>query len=99
MKKLIIKDKNIRSYFKKINKKYFILKSIIKNKYFLILVRYKAYKLLQKLVELFSIISVTNRCVKTINKKSFNKFTLLSRFIYLKLIRAGKISSFQKSSW
>jgi ribosomal protein S14 len=99
MKKLLSKDKNFRLILKIINIKYFVLKSITKNKQFLIFTRYKAYLKLKKLVKLYSIISIVNRCIQSINKKSFNKFSLFSRFIYLKLIRHGNISGFQKSSW
>lgn len=99
MKKLLSKDKNFRFILKAINKKYFVFKSIIKNKQLFILIRYKAYLKLKKLVKLYSTISILNRCIKSVNKKSFNKFTLFSRFIFLKLLKNGKIVGFQKSSW
>lgn len=99
MKKLLIKDKNLRQNIKKINKKYFILKSIIKNKYFFKLIRYKAYLKLKNLSQLYSTVSVTNRCVESFSKKRFNKLTLFSRHVYMKLLQHGKIMGFQKSSW
>ena len=99
MKKLFNKDKNCRFIFKIINKNYFVLKSIIKNKYFFLFIRYKSYLKLTKLVKFYSNISIVNRCIESVNKKSFNKFTLFSRFIYLKLIKNGKITGFQKLNW
>lgn len=99
MKKLITKDRNHSLILKKINKKYFVLKSILKNKHFSIFVRNKSVLKLKKLSDLASVVSVSNKCVESINKKRFNKFTLFSRFIYLKLIRNGKIPSISKSSW
>lgn len=100
MKKLIVKDKITRRFLKNFSKNYFVLKSIIKNKYFFLFIRYNAYlKLNQFVKKNYLIISVSNRCVKTVNKKSFNKFTFFSRFLYLKLLKNGKINGSQKSSW
>jgi ribosomal protein S14 len=99
MKKLVIKDKNSRKNTKKVNKNYFVLKSIIKNKHYFRLVRYKAYFKLKNLVKFCSIVSSTNRCVQTFSKKRFNKYTLFCRHIYLKLLQNGNIAGFQKSSW
>ena len=98
MKKLFVKDKNLRFFFKNINTKYFILKSIIKNKNLFILVRYKSYFKLIKLIEQKSIVKISNRCVESYNKKSFNKFTFFSRFIFFKVIKNGH-TNFQKSVW
>ena len=96
MKKLFFKDKTIRFFLKVFNKKYFIIKSIIKNKQFLVLVRYKAYLKLKMLIQKFYVVSVVNRCVETVNKKSFNKYTLFSRFIFLKLLKNRNIIGYQK---
>lgn len=99
MKKLLSTDKDLRFVLKIIYKNYFVLKSITKNKQFFLLVRFQAYLKLKKLVNLISIFSVIKRCFGSINSKSFNKFTLLSRFIFLKLARMGKIYGFKKSVW
>nr|AVR57495.1 ribosomal protein S14 [Entomoneis sp.] len=99
MKKLFIKDKILRNILEQSNKKYFILKSIMKNVNLFILIRQKAFLKLKKCSQKFSKVSIVNRCVNSFNKKRFNKFTLFSRFLYLKLIRNGKINGFQKSSW
>ena len=99
MKKLFVKDSNLRTKIKNYSKNYFVLKSIIYNKQFFLLVRYKSYLKLKKLIKNYFIISISNRCINTVNKKNFNKFTLFSRFIYLKLIRNNQLHGFQKSSW
>jgi hypothetical protein len=99
MLKLFIKDKAKRQMVKNLNKQYFVLKSIIKNKYILKLIHYKVCLRLKALSGLGSIISLSNRCVDSISKKRYNKFTLFSRFIYLKLIKNGKVTGFQKSNW
>lgn len=99
MKKLFSNDKNLRFVLKIIYKKYFILKSITKNKQFFLLIRFQAYLKLKKLVNLISVVSIVKRCFSSINSKSFNKFTLFSRFIFLKLIQMGKMYGFKKSVW
>ena len=99
MQKLYSKDKAKRKVVKKLNKNYFVLKSIIKNKHILKLIHYKVYLRLKTLSGLGSIVTLSNRCVDSISKKRYNKFTLFSRFIYLKLIKNGKVSGFQKSNW
>jgi ribosomal protein S14 len=99
MRKLYSKDKVKRKIVKKLNKKYFVLKSIIKNKHILKLIHYKVYLRLKTLSGLGSIVTLSNRCVDSASKKRYNKFTLFSRFIYLKLIKNGKVTGFQKSNW
>jgi hypothetical protein len=99
MQKLYSKDKVRRQIVEKLNKKYFVLKSIIKNKHILKLIHYKVYLRLKILSGLGSIVTLSNRCVDSVSKKRYNKFTLFSRFIYLKLIKNGKVTGFQKSNW
>lgn len=99
MKKLLEKDKKLRLKIKQVEKKNFILKSIFKNFNFFILIRWNAFLKLKTLNKSNSIISLSPRCVATINKKRFNKFTPFSRHVFLKLIRSGQISGIQKSSW
>lgn len=97
MKKLFSKNKKLRLVFLKLNNKYFILKSIVKNNYLFKHINYNASLKLKTLN--FSSNLIVNRCIKSFNKKQFNKFTLFSRFIYLKVIRKGEISGFEKSNW
>jgi ribosomal protein S14 len=99
MQKLYSKDKVRRQIVKKLNKNYFILKSIIKNKYIFKLIHYKIYLKLKALSGLGFIVRLSNRCIDSASKKRYNKFTLFSRFIYLKLIKNGKVTGFQKSNW
>jgi ribosomal protein S14 len=99
MQKLYNKDKIKRKMVKNLNKIYFVLKSIIKNRHISKLIHYKVYFKLKTLSELGSIVTLSNRCVDSVSKKRYNKFTLFSRFIYLKLIKNGKVSGFQKSNW
>jgi ribosomal protein S14 len=99
MRKLLEKDKNRRTQIKRIEKQHFVLKAIVKNLNFFVLIRWNAFLKLKTLNSQNSKISLTNRCLYSTNKKRFNKLTTFSRYIFLKLIRSGKISGMQKSSW
>lgn len=99
MKKLLAKDKKLRFKIKNVEKQQFILKSIFKNFNFFSLLRWKAFLKFKNLSKTNSKISITNRCVYTINKKRLNSSTSFSRHVFLKLIRSGKITGMQKSSW
>jgi ribosomal protein S14 len=99
MKALLEKDKNLRLKVMEVEDKYFILKSIIKNFNFFILVRWNAFLKLKALTKSTSRISIVNRCLFSYNKKRFNKLTGFSRHVFLKKIRSGEISGFKKSSW
>lgn len=98
MKKLIAKDKALRSNIKSVEIKKLILKSIFTNSNFFRLIRWNAFLKLKSLSKNNSVVSITNRCVSSVNKKRLNKYTLYSRHIFLKLIRFGKITGMQKSS-
>jgi ribosomal protein S14 len=98
MKKLYTKDKFLRKNIKTINKKYFILKLITLNSNLFLLLRYNAYLLLKAVLKKNFIVSTSNRCVISYNKKRFNKYTLLSRSIFLKKIQHGEIVGYEKSS-
>lgn len=100
MKKLLEKDKNRRINIKKSEKQYFILKSIYKNMNFSVLVRWNAFFKLKSLIGVNnSKVSLSNRCLYTINKKRYHKLTNFSRHIFLKLIRSSQIYGVRKSSW
>lgn len=99
MKKLIIKDKKLRDQIKKSETHHFILKSIFKNSNFFILIRWKAFTKLKSLGFNNSKISLSSKCLKTFNRKKFNKLTLFSRHVFLKLIRSGTITGMKKASW
>jgi ribosomal protein S14 len=97
MKKLYIKDKNLRQNLKNINKKYFLLKIILKNYNIFSLSRIKAVIDLNKL-KIYNV-SISDRCIVSFNKKKFNKFVLYSRIILLKKIYKNKVIGFKKSIW
>ena len=99
MKKLKPKDKKLRLNLKITEKEQFILKFIFKNLNFFNLLRWKAFLKLKNLSKKNSKISISNICLKTINRSRINFLTSFSRHIFLKLIRKGKISGIQKSSW
>ena len=98
MKKIIVKDKKLRSTLYKQNRKMFVLKSIFQNSNLFFLVRWNAYIQLKAFGELNSEISLSPRCIYTINRKRFNKLTPFSRYVFLKLIQSGNISGFKKFS-
>jgi ribosomal protein S14 len=99
MKKLLVKDKKNRQFIKKLELKRFILKQILTNSNFLKTIQWNANDKLITLVKKKSKAIISNRCIKTINKKSFHKFTYFSRTLFLKLAKLGNISYLRKSSW
>jgi ribosomal protein S14 len=99
MKKLITKDKKLRVKVKKQEKQHFVLKSIFQNSNLFMLIRWNAYLRLKTYSEMNSRVSISARCVYTINRKCFNRSTPFSRHVFLKLIQSGKLSGFRKSSW
>ena len=44
-------------------------------------------------------VKISNRCIKTFNKKRFSKFSNYCRAVFLKLAKSGAISYLRKSSW
>lgn len=99
MKKLLSKDKNRLQHISLIENKCFILKSIVKNFNYFNLLRWSAFLKLKTLTQKTSKVSVTNRCLFTINKKRFNKLTGFSRHVFLKTIRLGAVNGIKKSCW
>jgi ribosomal protein S14 len=99
MKKLFAKDKENRKIVKQLELEHFILKQISTNSNFLKVVRWNALHKLSNLSKKSSKTVLSNRCVKTINKKTFHKFTNFSRTVFLKLVKSGHISGMRKSSW
>ncbi len=99
MKKLFAKDKENRKLAKQLELKHFVLKQISVNSNFLKTTRWKALYKLSNLSKQGSKTILSNRCVKTVNKKTFHKFTNFSRTVFLKLVKSGQISGIRKSSW
>jgi ribosomal protein S14 len=99
MKKLFAKDQKNRQIVKKLELKNFILKQISTNSNFSRVTQWNALSKLSSLTKRRSKTVLSNRCVKTINKKTFHKFTNFSRTVFLKLVKSGHISGMRKSSW
>jgi ribosomal protein S14 len=99
MKKLLGKDKAKRINVRSKELLQFISKSISNNLNYHSLIRWNAISKLNHNSTKLSIASLSNRCQFSVNKKRLNKYTFLSRHIYLKLIRSGKITGTQKTSW
>lgn len=99
MKKLFAKDKKNRQFVKKLELKRFILKQISTNSNFLKTIQWNANNKLSELSTNNSKTILSNRCVKTTNKKIFHKFTNFSRTVFLTLAKLGNISFLRKSSW
>jgi ribosomal protein S14 len=99
MKKLFAKDKRNRETVKHLELNHFILKQISTNSNFLKTVRWNALHKLSSASKNGSKTVVSNRCIQTINRKTFHKFSNFSRMVYLKLVKSGYISGIRKSSW
>ena len=99
MKKLLEKDKKLRKHILYIEKHYLVLKSIYTNFNFFLLIRWNAFLKLKNVSNNSYKVSLSSRCLETINRKRLNKLTTFSRYIFLRLIRLGLISGVQKSSW
>jgi ribosomal protein S14 len=99
MKKLFAKDRENRKLIKETELQRFILKQISTNSNFLKTTQWNALYKISSLSKKSSKTVLSNRCVKTINKKTFHKFTNFSRTVFLKLVKSGHISGMRKSSW
>ena len=99
MKKLLAKDKKKRIIIKKLELQHFILKQISINNNFHKTTNWNALNKLSCLPKSSSKTYLSNRCITTINKKKFHKFSNFSRMVFLKFARNGFISGLRKSSW
>jgi len=99
MKKLFTKDRENRKLIKETELQRFILKQISTNSNFIKTTQWNALYKIASLPKKSSKTVLSNRCVKTINKKTFHKFTNFSRTVFLKLIKSGHISGMRKASW
>lgn len=99
MKKILVKDQKNRNFVKHSEKIHFILKQVSNNSNFQKITKWNALNKLTYLKKVGSKTCLTNRCVKTINKKTFHKLSSFSRMTFLKLARNGMISGLRKSSW
>ena len=99
MKKLLAKDRKNRNLIRQLELKHFILKQISTNSNFLKTIKWNAFKKLSNLPKNTSKTIISKKCIKTLNKKPFHKFTNFSRTAFLKLARLGNLSYLKKSSW
>jgi ribosomal protein S14 len=99
MKKILAKDTQNRKIIKKSELKNFILKQISTNINFPRTVRWNALNKLSQVNHKNSKTHITNRCVKTINKKTFHTFSKFSRTVFFKLAKSGLISGLRKAIW
>ena len=99
MKKLIEKDKKVRKNIKKLEKKKFILKTILNNINLPYLLRFNASNNLNSITKTASKTFISNRCIATVNKKKVGKLTNYSRIFFLKLARSKKIHGLTSASW
>ena len=99
MKKLFAKDRKNRSIVRQSELKHFVLKQIASNLNFLKATRWNALHKLTHIPKNNSKTYVSNRCVKTVNKKTFHNFSNFSRTVFFKLVRSGMIAGMRKSSW
>ena len=100
MQKQIQKDSNIRKLFTKQELISNILKTIIKNENFSLILKLNAVLKLSNLSINLNKTRFVNRCVLTKRKAKFNKtFKKFSRLSFLRLARFGAISGLKKSSW
>lgn len=100
MKKKFQKDIKIRKVFNQQELNYIILKSIVKNENFPLIVKWNAISKLSNLLRGHNKIRFVNRCILSNSKAKFNrKFKKFSRLSFLSLARSGKISGLKKSSW
>jgi hypothetical protein len=84
MKKLFAKDRKNRKLIKETELQRFILKQISTNSNFLKTTQWNALHKISSLSKKSSKTVLSNRCVKTINKKTFHKFTNFSRTVFFK---------------
>lgn len=99
MKKLIEKDKKRRKIIQKYEKTLLIFKMIRNNRNLPFIVRFNALKHINHIERNASKTFLSNRCVKTINKKKFHNRTHYSRIFFLKLAKNNRIYGLTKSSW
>ena len=100
MKKLIEKDKKSRSNVLNYELKITILQSIYQNLNFPVLIRWNSSQKLHFLVSSSDrAVSLSKRCVESVNKKNFTRSAKFSRHLYLKMLRFGEVYGIQKASW
>lgn len=96
MKQLVIKDKKYRLNIKFTETWFFILKRITQNFNIFVLIWLNAFLFLNDSKQKKSKTFLITKCLHTINKKRFNKLTVLSRQVFLNKIWFGLVIGIQK---
>lgn len=101
MKSLYIKDKNRRSLFQNLERKFMILKYIVHNQNLSDSVRSFAYSELQKLwiQHTVSITTIRNRCILTNRARAVYRKFKISRLFFKKYALQGILVGVKKASW
>lgn len=99
MRKIVTKDKKKRKNIKQIELNYFVLKQIAVNSNFSKMLKWNIFSQLTLKMKKNSKTQLSRRCIKTVNRKSFHKFSNFSRVFFLRLAKIGQISGLRKSSW
>jgi small subunit ribosomal protein S14 len=99
MKKSKRKDTKNRHSLFLFETKRFILKNMIKNSNFSVVIRWKAALKIAKMLKNSSTTVYGNRCILTGRRKRINALYSFSRIMFLKLVRFGYLSGLKKSSW
>lgn len=99
MKKILYKDKKNRKLVKNYENIRFIFKSIIKNTKLPNVLRWNAILKLANFNHNNSQTYLVRHCLLTGRKSKYSKLFKVSRLIFFKLAREGKISGIKKSTW
>lgn len=99
MKKILYKDKNNRKFVKNFENIRFIYKSITKNTKLPNFLRWNAILKLTNFNHNNSKTYLVRRCLLTGRKSKYSNLFKVSRLIFLKLAREGKINGIKKSTW
>ena len=99
MKKQFGKDKYNRKQYKKLELNNFILQQISENSNFLKAIQWNARSKTNNIKNISSKVRFQNRCIMTVNKKIFHKFSKFSRTVFLKMAKLGQIYGLRKASW
>ena len=99
MKKIQRKDRNKRNQIKNQELILKINKQIKVNENLLLSMRWKLLMLLNSNKIYSNKSSLVDLCIKTLSKKKVNKNIKLSRWEFLRNVRAGLIGGFKKAIW
>ena len=99
MKKQFGKDIKNRKSYKTSELNNFISKQISENFNFVKAIQWNARHKVISSPAGNSRVKFQNRCIQTINKKIFHKFSPYSRMLFYKIAKLGQISGLRKAYW